>query len=234
MIGPLELPDIPRWVEAHGIAADPQSWRQVLGDGFAVGNDRARLVVVAGNASAAAVAALAAARPAHSLLVAFERADLAAATGRQVARAVLHTLPAEPPGHGDREHAAHPGPLADGEPGAVELPPEVSLAHLPPALAEELAAARPHRTIWAAFLDDAPVAFAYAPWRSARWFDVSVDVLPGARQLGLGRLVAAAMIRGEQALGRAPVWGADEGNAASLRLARALGFVAVDEVWVAA
>jgi hypothetical protein len=42
------------------------------------------------------------------------------------------------------------------------------------------------------------------------------------------------MTRGEQALGRTPVWGADEGNAAALRRARALGFVAVDDVWVAA
>jgi RimJ/RimL family protein N-acetyltransferase len=29
------------------------------------------------------------------------------------------------------------------------------------------------------------------------------------------------------------VWGADEGNIASLRLARSLGFVKVDELWVA-
>jgi len=29
------------------------------------------------------------------------------------------------------------------------------------------------------------------------------------------------------------VWGADEGNTASLRLARTLGFVEVDRIWVA-
>ena len=44
MIGPLALPDVPRWIEAHGIAADPASWRSELGAGFAVGNDRARLI----------------------------------------------------------------------------------------------------------------------------------------------------------------------------------------------
>lgn len=230
MIGPLALPDVPRWIEAHGIAADPASWRRELGGGFAVGNDRARLVVVAGDADAAALAALAGDRPRHTLLVAIERADLAAATGRRVERALLHTLP---------DAAGEPGSaidprLEDGpDAGAVALPADVSLAHVPPALAEELEAARPHRTIWTVFLDGLPVSFAYAPWRSARWFDVSVDTLPGARQLGLGRMVATAMIRGERALGRAPVWGADEGNAASLRLARALGFVQVDELWVA-
>lgn len=224
MIGPLALPDVPRWIEAHGIAADPASWRRALGDGFAVGSDRARLIVVAGDADPAAVAALARDRPHHTLLVAIERADLAAATGRRVERALLHTLPAGA-GPDDSE-----GPGA----GAVALPPDASLAHLPAALAEELAAARPDRTIWAVYLDGLPVSFAYAPWRSAQWFDVSVDTLPAARQLGLGRIAAAAMIRGEQALGRAAVWGADEGNAASLRLAHALGFVEVDQVWVAA
>ena len=118
--------------------------------------------------------------------------------------------------------------------GAVALPPEASLAHVPAELAEELEAARPHRTIWAAFLDGVPVSFGYAPWRSARWFDVSVDTLVGTRQLGLGRRVAAAMIRDEQARGRATVWGAGESNAAALRLAHSLGFVQIDEIWVAA
>jgi hypothetical protein len=42
------------------------------------------------------------------------------------------------------------------------------------------------------------------------------------------------MIRGEQASGRDPVWGADEANVASLRLAKRLGFVPVDEIWVCA
>jgi hypothetical protein len=225
VIGPLALPDVPRWIEAHGIAADPASWRRELGAGFAVGNDRARLIVVAGDADAAALAALARERPHHTLLVAIERADLAATTGRRVERALLLTLP---------DTAGAPQPADGPDAGAVALPADASLAHLPPALAEELEAARPHRTIWTVFLDGLPVSFAYAPWRSARWFDVSVDTLPAARQLGLGRMVAAAMIRDEQALGRAPVWGADEGNAASLRLAHALGFVEVDQLWVAA
>jgi GNAT acetyltransferase len=214
----LAVPDIPRWVEAHGMAADPASWRRSLGKGFAVGSDRPSLIVVVGDADPGEVAALARERSRHTMLIAIEREDLAAATGRQVARALLHTLP----------DAA----LPELE-GAAPLPADASLAHLPDALAEELAAVRADRTIWTAVVDGLPVAFAYAPWRSERWFDVSVDTLPQARQLGLGRLVAAAMIRGERALGREPVWGADERNEASLRLAHGLGFVKVDEIWVA-
>ena len=219
VIEPIDVPDVPRWIEAHAIAADPASWRRSLGRGTAVGSDSAKLVVVMGDADPAGVTALAHDLPRYTMLCAIERADLAAATGRNVVRGLLHTLP-------------DPGelPIADG---AVPLPEDVSLAHLPEPLAEELATARGRRTIWSAFLDGVPVAFAYAPWRSAAWFDVSIDTLPGARQLGLGRLVAAAMIRDERALGREPVWGADEGNVASQRLAHSLGFVKVDEIWVA-
>lgn len=220
MIAPLDLPDVPRWIEAHGIAADPASWLRTLGAGFAVGSDAAQLVVVAGDADPAGVAALAREAARHTMLFAIERADLAAASGRGVVRALLHTLP-------------DAGGLPELD-GATPLPPETSLAHVPDALAGELAAVRAHRTIWAAFIDGAPVSFAYAPWRSARWFDVSIDTLPEGRQLGLGRLVAAAMIRDERAQGREPVWGADEGNVASLRLAHSLGFAKVDELWVAA
>jgi hypothetical protein len=217
----LDLADEPRWLEAHAIAADPASWRRALGGGLAVGSDAARLIVITGDADPAAVAALAADRPDHTLLVAIEREDLARATGRAIVRARLHTLPAD---------AFADLPALEG---ALPLPAEASLDHLPAALAAELAQVRAHRTIWTAFVDGAPVSFAYAPWRSARWFDVSVDTVPGARQLGLGRLVATAMIHDEHAHGRAPVWGAADDNPASLRLARSLGFVEVDALWVA-
>ncbi len=213
----LELPDVPRWVEAHGIAADATSWRRELHGGFAVGSPRARLVVIA-DADSDEVVGLARELADHTLLFAIERADLAAALRdtRRVGRAILHTL-------------------ADDVPeleGAVPLAPDVPLGHLPAPLAAELAQAR--HPIWSAWVDGVPVSFAYAPWRSAKWFDVSVDTLPEARQLGLGAIVATAMIRDERAAGRQPVWGADEDNVASLRLARRLSFAQVDEIWVAA
>jgi hypothetical protein len=219
--GPLAVPDVPRWIEAHGIAADPASWRRTLGTGVALGSDAARLIVVVGEADPAGVAALSRELPHHTMLLAIERDDLAEVTGRAGVRALLHTLPA-----GDRA----PWPELDG---AVPLPADASLAHVPAALAEELAVARTQRTIWTAFVDGLPVSFAYAPWRSPRWFDTSVETLPVARQLGLARIVAPAMIEDERAQGREPVWGAVEGNHASLRLAHGLGFVKTDELWVA-
>jgi hypothetical protein len=212
----VNLPDLPRWTCAHGIAADPAGWRTPVGDGIALGHDAARLIVITGEADPAGVTALAAAHPAHAVLVAIERADLAIATQRLHERAILHTL-------GD------PDALPD-DAGAAPIAEIPELGEL----TAELAWALGRGPVWAAWLDGAPVSFAYAPWRSAAWFDVSVDTLPGARQLGLGAIAAAAMIRGERARGREPVWGANESNAASLRLANRLGFAAVDELWVCA
>lgn len=205
----LALPDVPRWIEAHGIAADAASWRR----GFAVGNPRAKLIVIVDEeADTAEIAALAREFPDHAILATTEA--MAIATGRPYGTALLHTLP--------DSHA-----LPDLE-GAALLG-DASLDGVPSELAAELAGAA---RVWAAWVDGAPVAFAYAPWRSAAYFDVSVDVLPSARQLGLGTLVAAAMIRDERAQGREPVWGADEDNTASLRLAKRLGFIPVDSLYV--
>ena len=218
----LELPDVPRWVEAHGIAGDRDGWRRPLGAGFVVGHDAMKLAVICGDADGDTARALASELAAHTLLFAVERDDLAAAVraaGRTLARAILHAL-SDAARLPDDDSAA---PLAAGAPlDGVPLP-----------LADELAWARARGPIWSAYVDGEPASFAFAPWRSAGWFDISVETLPGARQLGLATIVAAAMIRDERARGREPVWGADEDNVASIRLARRLGFAPVDEIWVA-
>ena len=211
----LELPDVPRWIEAHGIAADAASWRR----GFAVGNPRAKLIVIIDeDAAAADVAALARELPDHAILATTEATAIA--TGRAYGTAILHTLP-------------DPDALPDDD-GAVAVAPGADLAldHLPAPLAAEIARAHQTGVVHVAFVDGQPVSFASAPWRTERWFDVSVDTAPGARQLGLATRVAAAMIRAGRADGREPVWGAAESNLASLRLGARLGFVASDALWV--
>lgn len=224
---PLPVPDEPRWVEAHDLAATPGSWRRALGTGgggcIGTSEGAAPLACVWGPASVDAVVELAAEHPQHTLLVERERADVVAglrAAGRVVVRALLHTLP-------------DPHALPDLD-GAAPLPADASLAHLPDELRAELEDARAWATIWSAWVDGEPVSFAYAAATSERWFDIGVDTAPGARQLGLATVVAAAMIRAERAEGREPVWGATEDNVASLRLAHRLGFRAIDEVWVVA
>ncbi len=207
-MSPLDLPDLPRWVEAHGIASDPAGWRVPLGGGYALGHDAAKLIVLVGELAPAAVARFRTGHPQHAVLFAGE--ELCGAFER-CTRAILHTLP-------DLDAL----PDYDGAVLLTEPPPD-----------DELAWAATRGRIWTAYVDGVASAFAYAPWRSATLFDVSVDVVRGARQLGLGTIVAAAMIRDELSRGRSPVWGADEGNLGSLRLAASLGFVAVDELWIA-
>jgi GNAT superfamily N-acetyltransferase len=168
--------------------------------------------VIAGDVAKAAIDALAEELPLHAILV---------GEGLGGTRVLLHTLP-------------EPDALFELE-GAVLLDRDAPLDHLQPLLVQELRAAlQIGERVWSAWVDEKPVAFAYAPWRSKAWFDISVEVDPSARQLGLGTLVATTLIFDERAKGREPVWGADEGNLASLALAHRLGFVPVDELWAIA
>jgi GNAT superfamily N-acetyltransferase len=77
----------------------------------------------------------------------------------------------------------------------------------------------------AAWMDGRPVAFCYPVLQTETLWDVSVDTLPDYRGRGLAGRAARAMIRHMRGRGKAPVWGAVETNAASLSVARQLGFV---------
>jgi hypothetical protein len=218
------VPDAPEWVEARAMALDDDAWALPSAGGFVIGSDAARLMFVAGGAIVRDAIAALAPRPGWTMLAAIDRDDVVAsarAVGRTAARAAIATL-------------AEPDELPDLD-GATFLARDDDLTHLLPALAEELDAALARgKQVWCARVDGRPVSFAYAPWRSERWFDVSVDTAPGYRQLGLATVVASAMIRGEYAHGREAVWGADESNTGSLRLARRLGFAPVAALWVIA
>jgi hypothetical protein len=218
------VPDAPEWVEARAMSLDDNAWALPSGAGFVLGSDAARLLVAVGPARTRDAVDALASRTGWTMLAAADRDDVIAAAravGRLAVRAVIATL-------------AEPDDLPDLE-GATLLERDDDLAHLLPALADELAAALDRgRQVWCARVDGRPVSFAYAPWRSERWFDVSIDTAPGYRQLGLATVVAATMIRGEYAHGREAVWGADEANTGSLRLAHRLGFAPVASLWVIA
>lgn len=63
-------------------------------------------------------------------------------------------------------------------------------------------------------------------------WDVRVDTLAGHRRKGYARVAYLALSAYMRALGRRAVWGAHEGNTASLSLARSLGFRPVQTLWV--
>ncbi|MCA8981375.1 MAG: GNAT family N-acetyltransferase [Planctomycetes bacterium] len=218
------VPDRPRWIEARAILLSGCCSVFESQGGFAIRNDASGggLVALVGRPAPERIARALSDRPERELLCAAEDDDWLAEhfpswTRR---RAVLHEL-------------ADAARLVPASEGVRVLREEDELAHVLEDLREELEEARAARTVHAVFTDDRAVCFAYAFWRTERWFDLSIDTLPDYRRRGLAKLAASALIRAEARDGRRPVWGALLENEASLRLARALGFVAVDEIVIA-
>jgi RimJ/RimL family protein N-acetyltransferase len=77
----------------------------------------------------------------------------------------------------------------------------------------------------AAWADGRPVSFCYPVWQTETRWDVSIETLDAYRGRGLGSRAARTLIRYMRRVGRAPVWGALETNAASRTLAARLGFI---------
>ncbi len=79
----------------------------------------------------------------------------------------------------------------------------------------------PMAGVWA---DGRPVSFCYPVWQTESWWDVAIETLEGYRRKGLAGRAARTLIRHMRRIGRAPVWGALDTNAASRALAGRLGF----------
>ena len=150
--------------------------------------------------------------------------------------ATLHTLRSRPGWADDPDDAARIFHAANAP----------SLAHVPPALRRELIDALRGRTtsrfvpgalpdrdvppplepipIAAAWHGGRPVSFCYPVMRTEAWWDVSIETLPQYRRQGHAARAVRAMVRHMWTTGRSPVWGARDGNEASLALAAHLGF----------
>ncbi len=108
-----------------------------------------------------------------------------------------------------------------------------SLQHLPSDTLDELSdVAQDGVIIVAAFDGSLPVAFAYVASETETLWDVSIDTLESHRRKGYASAAAIALMHSMMQRGKTAVWGALESNLASQALARHLGFVAVDTLWV--
>jgi predicted GNAT family acetyltransferase len=208
------IADEPRWLEATALLQDPTARCEPIGDAWLLRHEAAGLAVVVGAPTAEAWRQVLAQHA--KLAVLFDDAEpqlveIAQAAGRHVVAVTFSLLDA------DRDDLAE-------QPGAVPLGPDESLAHVEPILRAELERVRTDRTLWVVHVDGVPVSFAYAGWRTTRWFDVSIDTLREYRQWGLASITVTALLVDEMRQGRQPVWGAVEGNIASQRLAAKLGF----------
>jgi RimJ/RimL family protein N-acetyltransferase len=215
------LPDVPRWVEARallrgvGLREEPELSFVAL-DMEALGG-----VFVVGTPGDEAIRDAAARSAGGSLVAPLEQAARIARLLPEwtATRATLHLL-------GDAPR------LPDVTPGQVRFLDAAELGRMdvPAALAEELAIGAEDSPIAAAFVDGRPVSFCYAGAITETLWDISIDTLPDHRRRGWAALCVAHLIHHMRALGKQPVWGSDVANPASWRLARKLGFVAVDEV----
>jgi hypothetical protein len=224
------LPDLPRWVEIRDMLRTPRA-ELVYGaaapaTALVVADPDARLAGVAGSPPAAAIREGAArAGDAGSLLAAPEdSAWVRAALPEWVEEpAVLHVLP-------------NPDRLPDPGAGTVRLLVESDLAahRFPLELAFELRTALDSGIeIAAALADDGrPAAFCYGGATTERWWDVAIDALEPFRRRGHATRAFAFAAARFRARGLQSVWGAHASNAASLGLARKLGFVPADELRV--
>lgn len=137
-------------------------------------------------------------------------------------RMMLHRLDSEPP-------------LPAIEPAtSIRLAtPDDALDHMPSGLRFEISHAIELAPVAIALVDGRAVSFCYPCWITESLWDVSIDTLAEYRGRHLGAHVVRFMVEHMRPSGRRPVWGALESNTASLRLARRLGFVPIDESIVA-
>ena len=76
---------------------------------------------------------------------------------------------------------------------------------------------------------ETPVAFAYVASKSGLYWDISIDTLEGHRRRGFAMSAVRGLASHMEGI---PVWGAAQDNLASFHLAKKLGFVEVDSLWV--
>ncbi|MGQ9427658.1 GNAT family N-acetyltransferase [Gilvimarinus sp. F26214L] len=76
------------------------------------------------------------------------------------------------------------------------------------------------------------MAFAYVASETESLWDVSIDTIQSHRRRGYAAAAVLYLMRKMRAEGKSAVWGALESNRASASLARRLGFVENDGLWV--
>ena len=102
----------------------------------------------------------------------------------------------------------------------------------PPELFEELTRAALVGKQAATFVDGKAVSFCDATSETETLWDVGIETLEPYRGSGYAALAVSYMIDQQDRRGKRPVWGAEESNPPSMRLAEKLGFTSVDRLYV--
>jgi RimJ/RimL family protein N-acetyltransferase len=217
------LPDLPLWVETRDLLLREGSrllenpsrsgfvvWSTERGSGSVVGEPESHALALA----AADVPEL-----------------LAFADNIERVRSLLPEFEAEPATVFSAPEQLPPAPPHRCR--AIRLSEIAALEHLPDILAAELSdVAKDGVTVVASFDDVLPVAFAYVASETESLWDVSIDTIPSHRRQGYAAAAVLHLMRRMREYGKSAVWGALENNRASANLARRLGFVENDRLWV--
>jgi GNAT superfamily N-acetyltransferase len=215
------LPDIPRWVETRGLLLGGRCTIAVSPEGFVVKALDSPLVCCVGRPDPDDIRkAVADPCPDLRVLVPPEEAepvDRALAEWSR-ASATIHLL--------QTGTWPEPDPAVD----VRLLEDELLLGLLPDGLREELSSTRPPATMAVAFSDGLPASICYSCWETETLWDISIDTVPEFRRRGLAEACTAFLIGTMRERGKEPVWGAEDANLPSLRLAAKMGFVPVDRL----
>ena len=208
------VPDEPSWVDTRGMLLSGDA--RVFGDGLVCRGDLIGVAAVPREEDLGE--AIDAAPESVEVLVQKEHVEGVAALlpDWHRTRGVVHTMP----GKFDVRTVSNVKLLDANTP----------LGHLPKRLREELERAMETGPVVCTFDDRRAVSFCYAPIRTEKHWDVSIDTVPEYRRRGHAGRAATAMILHMFGMGKRPVWVALEPNAPSRRLAEKLGFVPVGEL----
>jgi hypothetical protein len=209
------IPDVPVTVETRALARDPTTMVHAIGASWLLIAARGDLARVFGDADALAVDAILDVAGFDGALLLPDNEATTWSARWKAERALIYTV--EPRASGA---AATPETAFD----VGRLTPGHRLEHVPDELRGEVERARASREVFAAFCDGVPVSFAYMSLETERHGDLSIDTLAAFRRRGYGAAALHPVNIGLGVRGLSPVWGAIEHNAASLALARKLGF----------
>lgn len=224
-----ELPDIPRWIYARWIVLTGEG-RVYARDGFEttasiIQHPTNGLTCVIGQPDADLVLrAIEAGGDQLRILTSVEnyRYIENILPGWELSPVYIHILP-----HKLQKVTTHHYPVRflDAD--------ELSTAqHVPDELKSELMDAMLRSPIAALFVDGNPVSFCYVAAETETLWDISIDTLAKYRNKGYAAQAATYTINFMHKKGKRPIWGAEESNPASIKLAQKLGFKAIDRLYL--
>jgi len=217
-----KVPDAPGWVEFRSALLDGGPAFGTV-DNYVVVSPTGALVCVAGEPARAALQEALLLRPNYGDILARpeSRTAVELVLGRPGVRAVIHAC--EEPSW-EAELTADVRVLSPGHEDAFE--------HVALPLRPELIDGLSSSGVATAFVDGRAAGFCYAVAVTETHWDVAVDTLEPYRRRGLAQAAFTTMAAAMAGRGQRPVWGAKETNAASLEMAKKLGFRPAEELLI--